>query len=490
MLLRLAALSGALALVAAGCGGTTEGSGAGGAEFVPGTAVAFLAIDTDPDSSQWQQALKLADKFPDKDEAVDELKKSLRDETALDYERDVRPALGEELDFVWLDLENDGENFVLLTQPADEGKFRQVIATANAKEKDPADRVVYETFKGWKLLANKRATIKRFRQASNAAETTLAQEPSFKRSMKRLGDEGLMRAFVAGEPLMRLARKSGGADAASLIDKAGVLDWIALKLAATEDGIGLDTVVHGTPGKLFKGIPLPEEFSPDLTKSTPEDALLYWTFHGSKNMFQGLRKNALLDTPEFREYAPTLEKIGTLLQGENAIYVRPGSGHSPDIPFNVPEVTFVAQPGGKSDPAATLDRLLNRELSIAPDRKTIAGWPVRKLGNGEVAGYYANVDGKLVITDLPSGIRGVAGSGKSLADAEAYRDAVDASGLPGKTHGFIYVNVDTGIPLVEKLSGERLPTKVARNLKPLRSAVEYAASRSHELKVTLFLRIK
>ena len=35
-----------------------------------------------------------------------------------------------------------------------------------------------------------------------------------------------------------------------------------------------------------------------------------------------------------------------------------------------------------------------------------------------------------------------------------------------------------------------VPGEISRNLKPLRSAVEYAVARSHELQVSFFLRIK
>jgi hypothetical protein len=47
-----------------------------------------------------------------------------------------------------------------------------------------------------------------------------------------------------------------------------------------------------------------------------------------------------------------------------------------------------------------------------------------------------------------------------------------------------------GTGLVEGLSGARLPAEVTRNLKPLRSAVEYAVSRQHQLSVRFFLWIK
>ena len=44
---------------------------------------------------------------------------------------------------------------------------------------------------------------------------------------------------------------------------------------------------------------------------------------------------------------------------------------------------------------------------------------------------------------------------------------------------------------VSRPNGEQhIPAEISRNLKPLRSAVEYAVSHTHELQVSFFLRIK
>ncbi|HWJ45848.1 MAG TPA: hypothetical protein VNR63_10720, partial [Gaiellaceae bacterium] len=71
-----------------------------------------------------------------------------------------------------------------------------------------------------------------------------------------------------------------------------------------------------------------------------------------------------------------------------------------------------------------------------------------------------------------------------------FRDAKAAAGAPAKTWGLLYVNISSSVPYVEKVAGQRLPADLARNLKPLRSAVEYAASHTHELQLSFFLRIK
>src|SRR5207248_1916375 len=143
----------ATALVAAGCGGTTAQIGAGASDIVPASAPAFVAVDTDSNSAQWQAINALAGKFPDKQKGVDSIKQDLHKQAKLDWAKDVKPAFGKELDVAWLDFENNGRNFVVLTQPRDETKFKQLIAKGNAAETDSANRVVTDRFRGWEVVS-------------------------------------------------------------------------------------------------------------------------------------------------------------------------------------------------------------------------------------------------------------------------------------------------------------------------------------------------
>jgi hypothetical protein len=488
---RLAGVLAVLALVAAGCGGTTADIGSSASDLIPASAPAFIAVDTDPSSDQWQTVMKLADKFPDKQKGINRIKAELRKDPGVEWEKDVKPALGPEFDVAWLDFEHNGENFVMLTQPKDESAFKQLVDKANKSEDNPDDRMTYDTFQGWSLLAKNQATIDRFKQASKSATRTLSDEPNFKKSMDRLGGDSIVRAYVNGDAVMDLIRRYGGAEIQPYVNKVGTLDWIAFRSGVKDNGVGLDAIVHGTPGKWFKGLRASEGFSPKLTDEVPQNALLYWTFHGAKGMISGLTKNSFFNTPELRPYHQVFRELDTLLQGENALYVRPGNGHTPDVPFTIPEVTFVAAPGKGVNGAGILDRMLMRELGALPDDTNIAGAKARKLAEGGNVGlYYANVDGKLVVTDLPAGIRGIKNGGKSLSDSDAYKDTADASGLPDKSQGFFYVNIHSSIPLAEKLAQERIPNDIRRNLKPLDSAVEYVATRTHEFQISFFLLLK
>jgi len=62
-----------------------------------------VAIDSDTGSSQWQTIDGLASRFPDKQRAVDSIKQQLA-KKGLDWERDLKSALGPEVDVVMLDL--------------------------------------------------------------------------------------------------------------------------------------------------------------------------------------------------------------------------------------------------------------------------------------------------------------------------------------------------------------------------------------------------
>jgi hypothetical protein len=290
---------------------------------------------------------------------------------------------------------------------------------------------------------------------------------------------------VNGAKVTAAARNFLGSAGDPYFKKLGTLDWLLMTVRARPDGIASDTIVHGTPGKQFAHLSV-HASDGSLEKSVPKQALLYLAFHGSKGMLKGLSGNPILQQPGLKGVGDALQQLGTILQGENALYVRAAGS------AQLPEIAFVAAPGGGVNGAAVLDRVLNRfsqEIGGRPHQTRIAGVPARVIGAGPVAVRYANVKGKLVVTDLPSAIAFAQHGGATLAESEEYRDAAKSSGLPAKPEVVLFVNIHSSIPAIERF-GQRLPPDVRRNLTPLRSAVEYAVSRSHEFQVSFFLRIK
>ena len=469
------------AFVAAGCGGTV-GASAGGADIVPATAPAFIAVNTDTESSQWQTVDDLSQRFPDRNKAMQTFHEALQSE-GLSWKRDVKPAIGPEVDFVWLDFAHDGEDFVVLLQPDDDKKFDKLIT----KEASASD-FFHAKIGDWQVMAPRQDLLDRFRRDSDSGET-LADRKPFQQAMKTYPDDYLVRAYVDGAALMRLARRDADPEFKKMLPKLGTLDWFATNLSVTSDGVRWDSNVHGTPGPAFKGISPTRAFRPTLSHEVPKDAIAYFTFHGTKGMLTGLEKNPLFnDVSELHRYAGVLRRIESLLQGENALWVRPSSSGK------IPEVTFVAEPAAGTDGAATLDRLLSRyrkqlELRSLPKRTTVAGVPARVFYADPVHVYYANVGKRLVVTDEAAGIRTLKGNPPSLEESSEYNDTLDSAGMPDKTQGFLYVNVKGGLRYAQRLAQVPLPGEVKRNLRPLRSAVEYGATRPSELQITFFLRI-
>ena len=92
----------ALAVLAAGCGGGgTQKGGAStspGASLVTAHALAYVTVQSDLGSNQWKQVDELSHKFPGRDKAIEQIKKSLSQQN-VDYTADIKPALGSEVDF-------------------------------------------------------------------------------------------------------------------------------------------------------------------------------------------------------------------------------------------------------------------------------------------------------------------------------------------------------------------------------------------------------
>src|SRR5580765_3345 len=313
--LKLAGLFVVAALALAGCGGTTNPT-SGAADLVPASVPVFVTIDSDLGSSQWQQVDTLANKFPDKQKAIDSINAQLQ-KKGLDFERDVKPALGPEMDVVMLDLAHPNETVGLL-QPKDQGAFERLVKKGNTI--DPSSKLLYDQFHGWTVVSDKQATIDAFERASDSAKHTLSADKTFSSAMGKAGD-GILRAYINGPRLMAAARNVLGPGSSSYFKKLGTLDWLLMSLRAKSDGIAWDTTVHGTPGTAFKNVGV-NGLDGSLEKLVPKDALLYLAFHGSKGMFDGLGGNPILQQFGAKGLDSAFRQLGTILEGENALYVR------------------------------------------------------------------------------------------------------------------------------------------------------------------------
>src|SRR5215211_5427657 len=371
-------------LVVAACGSkATTGSGGGstpeGAELVRAGIVAFVTVDSDTGSSQWQQLDKLAQKFPGRDRALEQIKEAFTKE-GVDWESDVQPALGPELD----------------------------IAVADGQA------AITDVLKG--------------------DRPALSGDDAFKQALDKLPGEALVKAYVDGQRVDELfteaaSARGGGFDAPSL--GLDTLKYIAAAVSAEESGLRIRGASSGGPGG-------GGDFASKLLGGVPGDALALLDFEGSGTTDQlgRLKSNpqvAAAIAQVEQQLNVTLDELIALFSGENAFYVRSGIG--------IPELTLVLGGHDQGAALATLDKLA-ANLAAATGGKIEAGsqggHPVKTVDLGQFAIHYGGVDGKVILT---SGVSGIAdyGSSDSLSDSADFKEARSAAGMPDSTGAFTYL---------------------------------------------------
>ena len=151
----------ALALIAAtGCGTkSTGGSLDDTLRYTPKDAAFVMVFDTDPDGQQWQQVDKLLAKFPFASAVKQRLKTSLNSTGKIDYDRDIRPQLGNPVVISAPTISGPSPAFVVAWKPKDEGKFRKLIEGGLAQKSAPIEGA--DTFRtpGGEVFALKDGTL-------------------------------------------------------------------------------------------------------------------------------------------------------------------------------------------------------------------------------------------------------------------------------------------------------------------------------------------
>src|SRR4029079_15954763 len=142
----------ALLLPAVGCGEGAS-SGAAGASVAPAATQVFVSVDTSFDSSEWEAGRSLLAKFPDGDRAVAWILGELGGK-GVDFEQDVKPAVGPETDFVVLDVTGNGK-LVGLTQPEDKAQLDALLV----KRREP---LVSREIDGWVAFSDTGANLDEF----------------------------------------------------------------------------------------------------------------------------------------------------------------------------------------------------------------------------------------------------------------------------------------------------------------------------------------
>jgi hypothetical protein len=453
------------ALPVAACGGGGSAAGQGAAEVVPAGVPIYLSIDTDFEGEQIQQAQELLARFPGSSGLLGMLEAQLEEDGDVDFQNDIRPALGDRLDFVVLELPKDGgpTPVVGLLQPGDQAAFDALV------EKTPAeDRPVVGEIDGWTALSNDQSTLDRFEQAREAG--SLEESDEFNDAMEGLEEDALARIYI-GPSALRDALAEGDASLPQL-EQVFPLNGFGIALTAEDRGVRLQAAAKTEFGT--------ENFEPELPSAVPGGAIAYFGFGNVADAIRGVLNRVGEQNPELDQQIAQLELVLGLsldedvlpiFEQETAIALYPGEAGS-----ELPAFLLALRVDDEQQAVATVDQILERAGQFSddvpqPTTTQLDGVEAREvaLPDGTTI-LYGGVDGMLFATTDSGLASELVGDGPRLADDAAFQDAGEQAELPDEVESLGYVNLNAGAEYAfgrAEQAGETVPPQVAENVEPL-----------------------
>ncbi|MGH2996161.1 MAG: DUF3352 domain-containing protein, partial [Gaiellaceae bacterium] len=413
-------------------------------------------------------------------------------EEGLDFEQDVKPALGPETGLVVLEFDPADEEppFVVLTQPRDPAKLQELLEKSS-------NSGVSEEFEGWTLLAEKQESLDRFKELA-AGGDKLADSDAWSRAMDGLPEDALATAFFDAEALRGALESDPSAqEQFELLFPGGELPAIGAVLRAEDDGARLEGRVafEERPEGLWS-----PAYEAQLPEEVPDGVLFYVSFNDLEQQFSQFRDALAGSNPEFdRQLAQAEgflgvsieEDVAPLFSGEGALYARRGG--------LIPELTLLLEVEDEQKAVDTVDEIVKvvggYEPRVGePQDVEIAGVQAREVPLGDVpfSLFYAGFDGRLVVTMSREGIADLREDGDRFSDSEAFSQAKELAGMPDETVGFLYADLQEIIPYIlgiAGLSGGEVPPEVEANLEPLQQLIVYGSEEENVLRFAAFLGI-
>jgi Protein of unknown function (DUF3352) len=393
-----------LTIVVAGCGGASSSTGspaagklgAGAAQLVPADALAYASVDTDQSSQQWQQLDALTQGLAVRAKVLQQLSAALA-QYGLAYDRDVKPALGKELDIAVLKVEAGNPEAVAFTQPADEAKLRALASKFDQR----SEHYTVEQVGGWSVVADSEDAFAAVRSAQSGR--SLADTSGYTAAQSQGGGSTITRVYLAQGAFTTLGKNlpSAGKTAPA---------WAAAKV-----DVGSDTV---RASALAAGNAVAAPYTPELLRDVPSRAALAVSFKGSAQLAQALAA-AQANMLPLRQLAP-------LLTGEGVLYVR-ANGLAPEVAVEL----------APKDPQAALARA-RAVLSGAGAAGRVGPLPLTAQLSA----------GKLVIADSPAAVSALRGGAKLVDDA-AFKDALKEAGAPKLRSALVYADVAQLAPFLQ-----------------------------------------
>ena len=492
MRVRAAVVLAGLALLAGGCGGGGGGNSLpAAADVVPASAAVLISVNTDFSSAQWKRELALMRRFPG---APQLLRRASEQSGNLDFGRDVKPALGPEVDVVWLDFARGGNDVVALTQPKNKKRFAALIRKGNSTGSPLLTTKVGD----WTVAADSRAKLAQFRQASSSGKK-LADDQAFKDAMAKLDQSSAVRAYVAGGRVQKALDDAfeGGGAPPHLTTEVGRLESLSASAKAEAKGLHFDGAIAIDPALA------PEPFAATLPGELPGGALLYVSANSLDDMTRTVLRLVSRSLPNFDTQLSQVEAVLgfsvqrdvlPLLAHEAAFAVYPARP--------LPTFVVVIKVGDTAKAKRIFSRLsgvIALGLNINTKTLPVGGVDVTELDFPHapappVKTFFAAFEGKFAFTTDEATMRQlIEGPHSTLEDDPAFAAAKKDAGMPGKTTGFAYANLHDGLPFAFRLAaagGSVIPAEARTNTKPLRTALVYTHEDGKLLRVSGFATIK
>jgi hypothetical protein len=405
----VAAALASLAVVVAGCGGTSSSVSLGAklgtdaAHLVPADALAFASIDTDESSQQWHQLDQLTSGFAARTQLLQKVNAALG-QHGLSFDKDVKPALGKELNVAVLKGTGTTPDVVAIVKPDDQSKLRALAS----KFDQGNEHYTVEEIGGWSVVADSADAFSAVRAARSGR--SLGDTSSFTSAQSELAGNAIARVYVASGAFASLAKQLP-------VAVGNAPDWAAAKLDVGSDTIRASAAAAGDV------VPAPTATS--LLRDVPSGAALALAFTGGTQLANALGAAKSTTLP--------LQQLAPLVTGPGVAYVRV-SGLVPDVALEL----------APTNPQAALQRARSVLASAAG-----------KLGPLQLTPQL--VSDKLVISDSPRAASALRGGAKLVNDA-AFKDALQAAGAPQQTSALLYADMPQLTPLLQ-LAGQALGGK-------------------------------
>ena len=469
--------------------------------LVPDNALAYVHVNVDPDTEQYQDAAKVASQVPAlTDQATGRLLSRLPGPNGAtpNFERDIQPWFGGEAAIAIVPSGGGGlgQEVEMLEASDVDGahKFADSIAAGKPRSTTYRDvqvqvdrRGLATALVGGFLVIGTESGLRDVIDADSGAKGTgsLAGDPQATAARDALPDKRLADAYLSEDGIAELVANSRG----PLATLAPVINpdasrGVAVALVASDDGLDVDVRSELDPHRakahpgFFSAFP---SFEPQLAGSLPADALGYVGIGDPGKTLKSLLQQASAEQPGLAAAVGDLVKrvknLGKVdlekdvlpsLGGEAAFALQPATGEpggnkaggnagtpsSSQTPF----LEFIAADVDADRASKALARLqgpIIRALNPAKELQ-VPAFSRHKIGDVTAHSVnlspavdltYAIVGSSLVVATDPAGVQQVARGEGGLDGTELFGKATD--GFPGDLSMLSYLNLGSLIALGE-----------------------------------------